>query len=312
MGIGYCSMDTLCVVPPMAMDQKVQADQMLMQGGGPAATAIVAAARLGCQASFMGVVGDDAIGRMIRDAFTNEEVQTDCLVQREYAQSAAAICLVDQQTGKRSIPWHAGTAKPIQPDEVNPEWVQRASAIHCDGHQIDAALTAAKIARQHNIPVFLDAGTLVNRIDELIAISDVVFVSEDFAQCYTGKKNPQQAIEYLHQQGSQWTGVTLGSGGSMGFDGQQTHYVPSVRVSVVDTTGAGDVYHGALAARYLQTQNEPPFMLDCMRYASVVAAIKCTELGGRTAIPTHQQTLEKLQSIDWVDLQRKAKGNSHE
>ena len=306
LGIGYCSMDTLCVVPPMLMDQKVRADHMLMQGGGPAATAIVAAARLGCQTSFMGVVGDDAIGRMIRDAFEYEQVQTDCLIQRDHAQSAAAVCLVDQQTGKRSITWHAGTARPIQPDEVNPDWVQRASAIHCDGHQIDAALTTVKFARQNDIPVFLDAGTLVDRIDELIALSDVVFASEEFAQRYTGKKNPQQAIEQLHQQGPGWAGVTLGSGGSLGFDGQQTYHVPSIPVDVVDTTGAGDVYHGALAARYLQTRDQPPSMLDCMRYASVVAAIKCTALGGRTAIPTHQQTLKKLKSIDWTQLEGKA------
>ncbi len=303
LGIGYCSMDTLCVMPPMAMDQKVRADHMLMQGGGPAATAIVTAVRLGCKASFMGTVGDDAIGRLILDAFEDEQVNIDCLFQRTNTQSAAAICLVDEQTGQRSIPWYAGTAEPIHPEEVNPDWVKCASAIHCDGHQMDAALTVANIAKQHGIPVFLDAGTLIDRIDQLIALSDVVFASQDFAQRYTGQKNPQQAIEHLHKQGPDWTGVTLGSGGSLGFDGQQTYHVPCVPVAVVDTTGAGDVYHGALAARYLQARDQPPSMLDCMRYASVVAAIKCTQLGGRTAIPTHQQTLDKIKSIDWTVLQ---------
>lgn len=299
LGIGYCGMDTFCLLPRIPLDEKVPIQKMLVQSGGPAATATVTATRLGLSAAFAGAVGDDVNASLIVDAFESEQVQTQFMIKRCNAQSATAICWIDQLTGKRSIAWTHGDAAEIDPQELKLGWLDGVRAIHCDGHQLSVALHAACYAKEHGIPVFLDAGTILPGIDELIARSTVVFASETFAIDYTGKNDFEDAVMALHALGPQWAGVTRGNKGSLGFDGQQMHHVRAVEVEVVDTTGAGDAFHGAIVARYVMQPSNERSLLDCMRYASVVAALNCRELGGRTAIPDHQLTMQTMQSVKW-------------
>ena len=243
LGIGYCGLDTLCVLPRIPLDDKVRASRTLVQGGGPAATAVVAAARLGLKTAFAGVLGDDARGDAILKEFAREGVDTSAIRRREGAESAAAFCWVEEPTGRRSIAWTHGTAAALDPDEIDPTLIRRARALHCDGHQTAAAIRAAQIAREAGIPVFLDAGTVVPRIDELIALCTVVIASEVFARTFTGLADPEVAARRLAEAGPEWTGVTMGAAGSIGFDGERMHRVAATPAEVEDTTGAGDVYH---------------------------------------------------------------------
>lgn len=293
-GLGYCGLDTLCVVPRIPVDDKVQILQTLVQGGGPAATAMVTAARLGLRAAFLGVIGDDARGAAIVGEFEKDSVSTEHMRRRVGAESAAAFCWIEAATGKRSIAWTHGSAPALLPAELPVELLCSARALHCDGHQTHAAIHAAAIAQAHAIPVFLDAGTIVPGIEDLIALCNVVIASEAFARKFTGRNDLEDAIRHLHGLGPQWTGATLGTAGSVGFDGQSIHRVRSFPVDVVDTTGAGDVYHGAFAARYMEQRDSVPNMEDCMRFATVVAGLKCRALGGRTSIPTRQEAAEAM------------------
>ncbi|QYY34336.1 PfkB family carbohydrate kinase [Ruficoccus sp. ZRK36] len=296
LGLGYCSWDTLCLLPHIPLDDKVQIVQSIEQGGGPAATAIAAAARLGAKTTFIGAIGDDRNGENILSDFATEGVSTEWLVKRTETSSATAYCWVDQSTGKRSIAWTHGGAAPLTPDEVSEEAILSARALHLDGHQTPAAIRAAEIARAHDIPVFLDAGTLVNDIERLLSLCTVVIASEVFAERFTGEKDPQAAARALHRLGPEWTGVTLGRNGSIGFDGKRIHEIPTPDVKVVDTTGAGDVFHGAFAARYVDTMASGPDLADCLHFASAVAAMKCRKLGGRTGIPTREEALAFIKS----------------
>ena len=291
LGLGYCGWDTLCLLPRIPLDDKVQIIECVEQGGGPAATAMVAAARLGAKAAFMGIVGDDENGENILRDFATESVDARLMVKRDEASSATATCWVDQSTGKRSIAWTHGGAAPLTPEEVSEEAILSARALHLDGHQTQAAIHAARIARAHDIPVFLDAGTLVDGIETLLPLCTVVIASEVFAKKFTGEKDPNEAIQALHRLGPTWTAVTLGRNGSAGFDGKRIHKIPTPDVEVVDTTGAGDVFHGAFAARYVETMDGQPEFDDCLRFASAVAAMKCRKLGGRTGIPTREEVL---------------------
>ena len=289
-GLGFCSNDYLALLPEIPIDNKVQMLEHLVQGGGPAATATVAAARLGLSAAFIGVAGDDEPGKWILRDFEAEKVSTEGMVIRKGHTSAIAYCWIDSPTGKRSVAWTRGTLPELKAGEVNLELVRQAKILHLDGHNPQAALAAAKEARRHDIPVLLDAGTLRDGVRELLPYVTVLIASELFARQYSGQNDLRKAIFKLAETGAEVTGVTMGKDGSMVLDGGKILHCPAFEIEPVDTTGAGDVYHAGFAVRYLETRD----LMECMRFASAVSAIKCLKLGGRAGIPVRQQVDEFL------------------
>ena len=293
-GIGYCGMDYLCVLPHIPLDDKVEIIESLMQGGGPAVTAIVAAARLGAATAFCGVVGDDERGSQILRGIVAEGVDTAGLKTRKNSASPAGFCWIDRQSGKRSIAWTRGSARPLKPHEIDRGLLCASDLLHLDGHQTSAALIAAKCARKHGVTVSTDAGTIMPGIEDLLELSGIVIASQPFAARYTGAHSPGTAVRKLFTAGRRFAGVTLGKRGSIGFDGTRVLHCPPFEVPlVVDTTGAGDTYHGAFA--FAAVQGRP--WEECMRFATVVAALKCTRLGGRTGIPDLQTAERHLKNF---------------
>ena len=284
-GLGFCSNDYLALLPEIPLDSKVQIQQHLVQGGGPAATSTVAAARLGMSAAFIGVTGDDEPGKWILRDFEAEKVSTEGIVVRKGHTSAIAYCWIDAPTGKRSVAWTRGTLTELTADEVNLELVRQAKILHLDGHNPAAALAAAKEARKHNIPVCLDAGTLRDGVRELLPYVTILIASEAFARLYTGENELEKAIFKLREIGAEVTGITMGKEGSMTLDGDKILRCPAFKIDPVDTTGAGDVYHTGFCVRYLETHD----LMECMRFGSAVSAIKCLKLGGRAGIPSRAQ-----------------------
>ena len=118
-GLGFCSNDYLALVPEIPIDGKVRMLKHLVQGGGPAATSTVAAARLGLSAAFIGVAGDDEPGKWILRDFEAEKVFTGGMRIREGHTSAIAYCWIDAPTGRRSVAWTRGTLPELQADEVD-------------------------------------------------------------------------------------------------------------------------------------------------------------------------------------------------
>ncbi len=281
-GIGYCGMDYLCIVPQVPLDDKVEIVESLVQGGGPSVTAIVAAARLGAKAAFCGAVGDDERGAQIVKGLADEGVDTRGVKVRRGAESPAGFCWIEQKSGKRSIAWTRGSARPLSPREIDRDVIRGSSVLHMDGHQAKAAIAAAKTARKHGVTVSIDAGTLVPDIDELLGLSDIVIASEKFAGRYTGEADMAAAVKKLFSGNRRFSAVTLGKAGSLGFDGKRLIKCPAFKVGVVDTTGAGDVYHGAFIFDYARGSA----WAECMRFAAAVSALKCTKFGGRTGIPS--------------------------
>lgn len=289
-GLGYCSWDYLCIVPEIPLDQKVEIVRSLNQGGGPSATATFAAQRLGAKTAYIGAIGDDEAGQNILREFAEAGVDVSGMIERKAATSGVSYCWADQKKqGKRSIAWARGTAKPLRADEVNLELVRSCKVLHLDGHQTEAAIYAASEARAAGVTVCLDAGTMVPGIESILGHTDIVIASEWFAGKYTGEATLEDQLVKLKGPGVRWVVATCGDKGSMGFDGRDFVPAPAFHVNVVDTTGAGDVYHGAFLRGYLKGFG----LRDCMRFASGAAALKCGELGGRTAIPT----LEELENF---------------
>lgn len=212
------------------------------------------------------------------------------LVQRKGAVSAVSFCWADQESGKRSIAWSSGSAAPLRTDEIDEALIRSCRVLHLDGHQIDAAIHAARLANSAGVTVSLDAGTLLPRMEELLSHVDILIASEEFATTFSGELENEEQLARMKTANLKWAVVTLGARGSLGYDGSEFVRVPACQVPVIDTTGAGDVYHGAFLYAFLNAGN----LLECMKTGSAAAGLKCGALGGRTAIPTREALHEFL------------------
>jgi len=280
-GLGFCGMDYLCLVPRIPLDDKVEILQSAIHGGGPSVSAIAAAARLGAATAFIGCVGDDQRGRDILAGLVAEAVDISGVQIRKNAESAIGFCWIEKSSGKRSIAWSKGTAHPLSANEIPADLIKSSKVLHLDGHQTDAAIAAAKIARKHGVTVSLDAGTVVPGIEKLLGLSDIIIASEKFVGGADARK--------LFVGHCKFSAITMGNQGAVGFDGKTLIKCPAFKVRAIDTTGAGDVFHGAFIYKYATGGT----WTECMRFASATAALKCTKFGGRAGIP-NLKTVKKF------------------
>ena len=291
-GLGFCGLDYLSILPHIPVDEKVEIVQSLVQGGGPAATAMVTAARLGAQTAFIGAVGDDDRGLTIIQGLKHENVDTRYIQEKIGKESPAAFCWIEKKSGKRSIAWSKGTSLPLDVNQVNPDFISSLKLLHLDGHNMEAAVKAARIAKDNGVIVSLDAGTMLPDIDILVGLADICIASENFACHYTGENNIQKAAEKLFKTGCRIAAVTSGKNGVFAVTSNGSIKKDAFHVPVIDTTGAGDVFHGSFAYAYIQGL-EYDYALD---FASAAAALKCMNFGGRTGIPSSAEVHKFLQS----------------
>jgi len=291
-GLGFCGLDYLCILPHIPFDEKVEIIQNLVQGGGPSATAIVTAARLGAQTAFIGAVGNDSRGIEILRGLKNENVDTSHIQVKPGKESPIAFCWIEKESGKRSIAWTKGTSLPMDPDQIDPEFIKSLNILHLDGHNTEAAIKAARIAKENGIIVSLDAGTILPDISILVGLADICIASESFALKYTGESDVQKAAGKLFHSRSLVAAVTCGKNGVFAVTPNGVIQKNAFQVPVIDTTGAGDVFHGAFVYAYIQGWE----MDRIIEFASATAAIKCMKFGGRTGISTASEVEQFLQT----------------
>jgi ribokinase len=297
-GIGYSSVDYLGIVPhyPPDADEKTELLEFSMQGGGPTATALVTLSRLGAKTAFIGKVGDDDFGDFMLRELQREGVDTSMTLIERGTRSPFAFIIVERGTGRRTILWTRSTASELSPMEVDMALATSARMLYLDGLQMTASIEAAKLARRKGITVFLDADTVWERSEELIKLCDVVIASKSFARQFIGYDDRKEAIKRILSLGPKVVGVTLGEEGCLCSDGAEIVHEPAFKVEVVDTTGAGDVFHGAFAYGMLSGWD----LKRIARFANAVAALKCRKLGGRAGIPTFEEVRDFL---GWTDVQ---------
>ncbi len=289
-GVGFCSNDDISLLPEIPLDSKVKIIEHTIQGGGPAATSTVAAARLGLSAAFISAVGDDDAGKKILSDMEKEGVNTSGIKVREGRSSPVAYCWIDQPTGKRSVAWTRGDTEELEASEADLDLVANAKVLHIEGHNPKAALAAVKKAKECGVLVNFDAGTIRDGVAELLPYADILITSEAFARGWTGKEDLEEALIELSKIGAKVTGCTMGELGSMVYDNGKFIKCPAFKIQPVDTTGAGDTFHTGFAVRYLETQD----LYECQRFGAAVAALKCRKLGGRAGIPTRAEVDEFL------------------
>ena len=290
-GIGQCSLDILGRLSSFPEpDQKSELDELKYQGGGPVATALVTLARLGVSTTFCGRIGDDAAGRQIQAGLLEEHVDCQGLLVEVNASSQTSFVAVDD-AGQRNIFCHRGTATPLLASEVNTKLIRQAQVLHLDGWQHEAALAAAKLARESGIATLLDGGSLRSRTIDLLPWIDHLVVSEKFAEQLVAGSSIELKLKALLAYGATAVTVTCGEHGcwTMARGGKSMHQT-AFPVTVVDTTGCGDVFHGGYI--YGLLQGWP--LQRIVRFAAACAGLKCQQLGGRTAIPYLNEVMSYL------------------
>jgi ribokinase len=292
-GIGQCSWDYFGVVDSFpSVDTKVEMHDWQEQGGGPVATALVALARLGVSCGFCGIVGDDMQGGLIRESLTKEGIDTKGLLARSGASSQLAFIAVERRTGKRTIFWKRPSGKPLQMEELGVSLLDGTDFLHLDGLMYDVSLHAALEARKRGIPVMVDAGRMRPGMLELARNCDYVVASEQFAvDIDPGWEGAMESfMPRLRRLGLGILTITLGERGSVTFLDGEIIRIPAFEVETIDTTGAGDVFHGGYIFGLLMGWG----IENTIRFASAFAALKCMKVGGRAGIPDLGDTMKFL------------------
>lgn len=297
-GIGAALLDILVTVDRYPQeDTKLQSMQTKFQGGGPCATALVAASKLGVESCYMGTIGDDLYGNFVRDSFASYGVGIDRLRTVENAQSFHSVVLLNVSNASRTCVWNRGTVTPPTEEDVDLEVLKNADFLHLDGHQMATAIYASKKCKEFGVKVSLDAGNPYPGIDDLLPLVDVLIPSEEFALKVTGCESAEEAAAVLYEKyHPEILVVTQGSrGGFIWENGKAVRY-PVFPVNAVDSNGAGDTFHGAFVAARVKGMD----VYESAAFASATSALKCTRVGAQEGIPSFEEVLTFMKEHEGV------------
>jgi len=279
---------------------------MCWQSGGNASSAIAALARLGAKCGMVGGIGSDSFGAFGKNDMIYHGVDVSHIKQVP-GKTTFCICLAEQATQGRSILGRGGDVGQLTEEELDESYIAQARAIHMALPYASMAKKASELARRNGVLVSIDVGGYPKNFMEIAEGVDVLIMSE---MCYRGlydDDNYEEHCQELLKKGPKVVIVTLGSKGCAGADEYGTFCIDSFAscgYEIVDSTGAGDVYHGGFVYAYLNRYRQAPYnydVADCARFASTVSYINCMTLGGRTGIPTLEM-VDRFLADRTVDL----------
>lgn len=287
LGLGAVAVDEILHVDhyPSA-DAKAQVRRRERRCGGLAATALVAASRLGCRCAYAGVLGMDDASAFAARCLEQEGIDLSQAQRRAEAQIIRSAIVADLGTGTRNIFFDlngvVGAGDNWPPEEL----ICNTRVLLVDFIGMAGMIRAAQIARSAGVPVVADLeDDSAPGFAELLGLVDHLVLSHEFALRYTGESEPARAAQKLWQPDRALVAITCGAAGAWVVTGGQAVHHPAFAVETVDTTGCGDVFHGAYAAGLAQGLN-----LDaCLRLASATAALKASRRGGQETIPTRAE-----------------------
>jgi Sugar kinases, ribokinase family len=281
-GIGLNATDTLLLLPKFpAYAGKVPFAEEILSPGGQVASAMVLCANLGLKVKYIGTVGDDERGRIQMQSLQASSINLDDVQVRRDCANQTAYILIDQTTGERTVLWSRPEGLRLDPSEITPEMITCGRLLHIDGHDTLAVAKAAKIAKEAGIPVTVDVDTVYHGFDEVLPHVDYLVASSEFPVQWTNESDPFKALELIQNEYKiKCAAMTLGAHGALARMDGRFIYSPAFVVNCVDTTGAGDVFHGAFC--YAVLQNMP--MQAALDLSNAMAALNCTALGARGGI----------------------------
>jgi sugar/nucleoside kinase (ribokinase family) len=289
-GLGLNAADTLIRVPHLpAPDSKVQFRDVQVQPGGEVATALVACSRWGLSTRYIGKVGDDDAGRMQAEEFARSGVETKLMVVPD-CKSQSSFILVDDSVGERTIIWNRDARLEIRPEELRREWFEGARALHLNGNSTAAMLQAARWAKESGAAVTIDVDSVYSGIEVVLEFVDYLIASREFPARLTGDTCLLTSLPSLQRTyHSRLSAATLGRDGVLAWDGDRFLYCPAFDVDTVDTTGAGDIFHGGFLYALLKGWD----LERALEFSCAAAALNCTAIGARGGIRPVEE-IEKL------------------
>jgi sugar/nucleoside kinase (ribokinase family) len=265
-GVGLNATDTLLVVPRFpAYAGKAPFTQEILSPGGQVASAMVTCASLGLKTKYIGTLGDDERGRIQMESLLTSGIDLEHVQVRKGCANQSAYIIIDQTTGERTVLWRRDDCLRITPAEITPEQITCARLLHIDGHDTPAVEHAARIAHDAGIPVTVDVDTIYHGFDRVLPHVDYLIASSEFPVQWTNQSDPFKA---------------LGAQGALALEDGKFVYAPAFVVNCADTTGAGDVFHGAFC--YAVLQRMP--MREALDFSNAMAALNCMALGARGGI----------------------------
>lgn len=299
-GAGICCLDHIFCSPRPDWGDTALVTDYQIQGGGLVATALVACARLGARCDLFSLLGDDATAAAILKELIEEKVDVSGVRRVAGGASPVSFIHVEEGSGDRTIFHRSGAALAGAGRQADLSAIGASHALLVDDIYPDLAAEAARCARDNGVPVIADL-IPEPRNHALLQHVDVLIAPRYYARQIGCESDIGSALSAINELGPATAVITLGADGLRFSDGAREGYVGAFDVDVVDTTGAGDTFHGAFAygvARGWDTER-------CGEFAAAVAAIKCTMPGGRTGLPTLQKALEFLRSrgrLDWAAI----------
>ncbi|HEU0159037.1 MAG TPA: PfkB family carbohydrate kinase [Hyphomicrobiaceae bacterium] len=284
--VGHAALDRIYRIEAFPPEpSKVRALEHIEAGGGMAANAAVAIARLGGKAELWSRTGDDAAGATVRAGLKAERVDVRYLQAFEGARTSTSAIIVDRH-GERLIVGQRDAGMPSGTSWLPLERVREADAVLGDLRWLEALRSVFARARQEGVPTVLDADLGAREaLESILRLTDYAVFSAPALRELVPAGSDAERLESVLGFGARYAGVTLGADGYLWRDQEGTRRLPAFGVAVADTTGAGDAFHGALAL--LLAEGRP--MHECARSASAVAAMKCTRLGSRSGLPTRAE-----------------------
>jgi sulfofructose kinase len=283
--VGIATLDRILAVDRHPTEPgKYRATDRTVEGGGVAANAAVAVTRLGGEAWFLGVVGDDDTGRAITESLTNEGVDVSMLRVVPGRLSPESVVLVDS-TGERLIVNHTSPDLFDAAALPDREEIGRPDAVLTDMRWRRGAISALKTAQELGVPGIVDCDHAPEDAPGILEEATHVIFGQSTLEAWTGIGDLGAALKAAGTRLDAWVAVTSGSDGTTWLDGDRLEHVEALDVDAVDTLGAGDVFHGAFALGLTEGMS----LGSSIRFASAAAALKCTRFGGRAGIPTRDE-----------------------
>jgi sulfofructose kinase len=286
-GVGLNATDTLILLSRFpAYAGKVAFDEEILSPGGQVASAMVTCAKLGLKVKYIGTVGDDERGRVQLESLRGSGIDLEDVEVRKNCANQTAYILIDRSTGERTVLWRRDDCLRLSAAAITPEKIACARLLHIDGHDTAAVAKAAAIARRLSIPVTVDVDTIYHGFDQVLPNVDYLVASSEFPVQWTNEPDPFKALETIQDEyGMRVAAMTLGAHGALARVDGKFVYSPAFVVNCIDTTGAGDVFHGAFC--YAVLQNMP--MREVLEFSNALAALNCTALGARGGISTIEE-----------------------
>ncbi len=293
--IGISVVDHIMIVNGFNKNEgSFYSEKYLIEGGGMAATALCAASKLGSDTLLFSRIGDDINGKFILDELGKFGVETSGVVVLPGQTSPAGIVMVDVNTGEKQF--YSERIKNAYADtvKINLSLLEDAKILLLDGHWIEAALKGARYAKSNGIPVVADFKRMYEGIEILYPYIDYFIIPSFFAEEITSEQRMEPMLEKLTSLQPGIPVITQGSNGGTYIAGGKIKRYRAFEVDVVDSTGAGDAFHGAFCHFLSIGYN----LETCLNLASAVGALNCRSYGGRCSLPSCEELSFWLKSFD--------------